>query len=1236
MRSRLLLLVGSIAAFGAACGDNGTVTPDARRIIDAQPAIDATPELDSRPPVDARPPDAPPSVTIDARPNIDAAPLIDGPPTTACPGGNAPECNGTAGGICASNNDFALCVEYDTVNHCFEVMPMPCALHQSCTTPGARGDRENLCTCDGSECNGQTGHVCVNSNTGFVTCDSETNDGETCFFTVGGQTTCTPPRTCGLAPPATDEDCICPADAPQPVENGGCPTAGAGATSCGVDIAGKSSLLVCTIEPSGCRIWKVQLACDALQLTCNPATTACECNANDGAAVYANPVPAARDGFTGSVACQIEHDNCNPHPTGVREPSYCSFATLTEAIAEAGNAGTVVASRFVTSANADSPDPAVFEDETFPLNGAGGGALVLTTDDDPAVGGGGLSVVNADHFQIVFDNTSGPVAQAVELGADDAIRGFRISNSGLQGARAINCSGSGTGNRVDSVRIDSNDGGNVLGFGIVANGGCNGSLAHLAITGGGMGIFVVGPLTIDDATVTSAGFGIFVQNTATVNNSRVLGSQSTGISATVSLTATNTTVQGGTDCVLSGVGGVRGNIVWNGGAVRSCTGHGFGLSNGTAADLTVNGPTTIDGNGEGITVLANGTATLHGATISGSTSHGVNIVDNGTLTTNGAATTIMTSGGSGIQLASSGTANLTNTSVLSSGAAGVTVAGSSALTLGNNAAVSMSGTSGVVLTGGTVTTGAGSSITLNAGAPGHGIAASGGTVTLNPGSITANGGNGVDLSGAAVLTSTGSIITTNADGVHTTGTGAVSITGGVVGGAGTDQGNTAVGIHIEGTNAVTISNVTVNNNDSTGLLQTGGAATTASGSTFNTNGASGVVVTGGRAALSTGHVDGNTGGIPILNAPVAAGVAVGSGAAVTVAGSAPTAPFTVNGNGVGIFNVGNFAGVNVEVADNDILGVLAISADTPAFPTATGDATFVGAPVGIHNSWLRNFLVSGNGTAPGNALGLQPGGVTVFKSRAAPLAAGPATNFALLRDATIPNSVTFIHDNAGNGVTLGAPASGNLCSTLDDLPGVSCGSVDAIVQTTFIARNGLNGILIQGGGTNGLGASAHIVENRIYANKAQGVFARPSVYVSGQTVGPPDSRRFTANIIKGNVTAPPAGSNPAETGEIEFDATQFPGGPVPGMEFNFDIEDDVGASCNDANTFSAYNCPSLLKHKGVVGRNNSHVEVVRQRWMTTTPNNTDDWFTIQSTISSSFAACPPESSQALCELPTDP
>ena len=93
------------------------------------------------------------------------------------------------------------------------------------------------------------------------------------------------------------------------------------------------------------------------------------------------------------------------------------------------------------------------------------------------------------------------------------------------------------------------------------------------------------------------------------------------------------------------------------------------------------------------------------------------------------------------------------------------------------------------------------------------------------------------------------------------------------------------------------------------------------------------------------------------------------------------------------------------------------------------------------------------------------------------------------------------------------------------------------------------------------------------------------------------------------------------------------------MEFRFDIEDDINASCNDANTLSAYNCPPqppLLKHKGVVGRNNAHVEVVRQRWMTTTPNNTDDWFTIQSTISPNFATCPPESAQALCELPVDP
>ena len=317
MRSRFFLLIGSIAAFGGACGDNGSATPDARRSADARPTIDGAPDIDARPPpIDARP-DAPPSTTIDAQPTPDAEFLVDAPPTTACPLGNAPECAGTSEGVCSSNNTFALCFEYDTTNHCFRVMEMPCAVHQSCPTPGARGVREALCTCDASDCNGETGHVCIDNNTGFVNCSSETNDGEECFFEVGGETICTPPRTCGLGGGA-DEDCICPADAPSPVEDGGCPTAGAGATSCGLDIAGRSSLLVCTIEPSGCRIWKVQLACDALQLTCNPATTACECAANTGPAFYANPVPAARTGFTGSVACQIENDNCNPHATGVR------------------------------------------------------------------------------------------------------------------------------------------------------------------------------------------------------------------------------------------------------------------------------------------------------------------------------------------------------------------------------------------------------------------------------------------------------------------------------------------------------------------------------------------------------------------------------------------------------------------------------------------------------------------------------------------------------------------------------------------------------------------------------------------------------------------------------------------------------------------------------------------------------------------------------------------------------
>lgn len=300
--------------------------------------------------------------------------------------------------------------------------------------------------------------------------------------------------------------------------------------------------------------------------------------------------------------------------------------------------------------------------------------------------------------------------------------------------------------------------------------------------------------------------------------------------------------------------------------------------------------------------------------------------------------------------------------------------------------------------------------------------------------------------------------------------------------------------------ALGLNNVALTQNGSAGLMIADAAVVVgAQDLVADTNAGGGVLVSAGRADISgASQINGNHGG-----APVAFGVQVAPGAILTLTG-ANGAPIQINGNdGVGLLARGNFNGAYVETANNGAQGVWVATTDAPVFPE--------GGPL-AQNAVLAAFDIHSNGASPGAYPG---GGLTVLRTRMTTTSMSTLLSTGIyvperfvLKEGPALSVQSRVHDNLGDGVTLGGdptPSTG-LCAIVPT--SLSCGAVDGFVANTLIYDNS-DGLVIQEQDTNQSATVPNVFRSYITENSGVGLhvytsyvgFDQNANYINGNTIG---------------------------------------------------------------------------------------------------------------------------------------
>ena len=550
-------------------------------------------------------------------------------------------------------------------------------------------------------------------------------------------------------------------------------------------------------------------------------------------------------------------------------------------------------------------------------------------------------------------------------------------------------------------------------------------------TGGGIlnaaGTLTANGITIMDNTSNRAGGGIETNGGGAVTLTDV------------SLDSNDTGVVTGTGAPGNGGGlHVSGNSTINvtGGTVNMNTAasEGGGLWNGTGT-LTVDA-TTIDGNtasgasadngGGGIYALNGGTVNLvNGATVSNNIANGTSGSGGGILVdvdaSFSAADSFITGNranraGGGIELvAGTGTTTLTNTA-LDDNNAGVSPAVAAP---GSGGGLHITGMQNITITGGTTN----DNIAANEGGGlwnGSGLmtvidhTVDGNTASGNDAMVAgAAGGGGIYNEGGTVDLSGTTMITNNvADGAQSTGGGILNAAGTLTANGITIMDNTSNraggGIETNGGGAVTLTDVTLNSND-TGVVTGTGAP--GNGGGLHVSGNSTISVTGGTVNMNTAASEGGglwngTGTMTVDATTIDGNTASGAGADNGGGGI-----YALNGGTVSLVNgatvsnniangtAGSGGGILVDAdasfsaADSFITGnranragggieVVAGAGTSSLTNTAlnnnnAGVSPAVAAPGnggGLHISGAQDFAITG-GTVNGNSAGREGGGL---------------------------------------------------------------------------------------------------------------------------------------------------------------------------------------------------------------------------------------------------------------------
>jgi len=558
----------------------------------------------------------------------------------------------------------------------------------------------------------------------------------------------------------------------------------------------------------------------------------------------------------------------------------------------------------------------------------GGGAIFID---------GGTVTVNSTNFT---DNsatgTSGSGgAVLVGTGASLTVNGatFTGNTASRAGGAIEGNSGVGTTIALTEVILDDNttdanpgNGGglHITGAGNTTLTGCTVTNNTAAAEGGGLWNGT-GTMTIQNVNITGntaggagadqGGGGIYNLNggTLTINNAVISDNTADGAAGSGggilndvggTLTITNTEISGNTSNRAGG------GIEDNSGATGSVT-----LTN---VDLTDNITNNSPGNGGGLHVTGAGAISITGGTIADNTAgaEGGGLWNGtGTMTIDGTEITGNTADGDGADQGGGGIYNFNG----------------GTLTI-TNAVINDNTATGTAGSGGGILNDVGSQLTVtDTEISGNSANRAGGGIEDNSGTSTIVLTN-VDLTGNSAGTAPG-----NGGGLHITGPGSATITGGTI------SGNTAVegGGLWNGTGTMTVTNATISGN-----IATGGTITDGGGGIFNN---------GGTLSVSRSAITGNT----------ATGL-FGRGGGVHInGGTATLLTTTISGNS----SVANAGGIYNT-------GTLTVNANTITLNTATANGG------GIYNNsataaTVKNTIASGNLALFGGAdVFSETGGIT--------------------------------------------------------------------------------------------------------------------------------------------------------------------------------------------------------------------------------------------------------------------
>ncbi|SFQ56419.1 right-handed parallel beta-helix repeat-containing protein [Flavobacterium akiainvivens] len=516
------------------------------------------------------------------------------------------------------------------------------------------------------------------------------------------------------------------------------------------------------------------------------------------------------------------------------------------------------------------------------------------------------------------------------------------------------------------------------------------------------------------ATAGQGGGAIFAESgTVTVNTSTFTANEANGAAGSGGAILAST----GATLNVTNSTFTENNALRAGGAIEGTAGATINLTDATISDNTTG---SNPGNGGGLHVTGAGNTTITGGLVSNNwaAAEGGGLWNgSGTMSITGTVITENTASGDGADQGGGGIYNLSGTvninaetEITDNVADGDAGSGGGIL---NDVGASLSITYATI--SGNVSNRAGGGIEDNSGAAGTftmtDVMLTGNTTNTSPG----NGG-GLHITGAGSVTITGGTVSDNEAGAEGgglwNGTGTMSIDGTLItnntaAGAGADQGGG--GIYNLNGGTVTVINATISNNSATGTAGSGGGILNDVGSQLTVTDTE---ITGNTAMRAGGGIEDNSGTSTIVLNNVTltdnnAGTAPGNGGGLHITG---TGSATINGG---------LVADNIAVEGGGLwnaTGTLTVNNVTITGNTATGATTTDGGG-GIFNNGgtlaVNRSTISGNSTT--GLLG-RGGGIHVNGGTATVMASTISANTALANGGGIYNNGTLTVN--ANTITL--------------------------------------------------------------------------------------------------------------------------------------------------------------------------------------------------------------------------